>query len=77
MNLNDAEQFQRLIVDPAVKAIREQVTPIVSRMEALEARVGKLESIASKAVKIYTSVIAVGTFVLHAALTKVRAKIGV
>lgn len=77
MNLNDAEQLRRLVVVPMVDSIRAEIGPLVARVAELESRTNKLESIAGKAVKVYSSIIAVGTFILHVAITKVRSKLGV
>jgi hypothetical protein len=77
MNLNDAEQLKRMVVDPMVDSIKAEIGPLVARVAAIEARTSKLENIAGKAVKVYSGIIALGTFILHVAITKVRNKLGV
>lgn len=81
LDLNDAEQFKRVVVDPLITALQGEITPLVARVEKLEAvgstlepRVQTLEGYARRLGTVYTGIIAVVTFISHWAWSRVKAK---
>lgn len=76
-DLDDAEKFQKHFVTPMVDAVREEIKPLVRRIEALEKlepRIIVLEGYSKKILAVYSSIVGIASYVGHIAWLKLRAK---
>jgi hypothetical protein len=53
VNLHDAEELKRLVVEPMIESIRAELRPLTDKVSNHEQRVGKIESNQKKALGIY------------------------
>jgi hypothetical protein len=83
LNLEDAENIKKVIVDPVVEALRAEIAPLKKELEDHEwkikgqyARIVKLEGNQKKALLGYAGIVAVVSFGFSAALDWAKRKMG-
>jgi ribosome-interacting GTPase 1 len=84
LNLEDAENIKKVIVDPVVEALRAEMAPLRKEIEEHEwkikgqyARIVKLEGNQKKALLGYAGIVALVSMGFNAALAWGRRKLGI
>ena len=83
LNLEDAENIKKVIVDPVVEALRAEIAPLKEKLSEHDwklkgqyARIVKLESNQKKALLGYAGVVALVSIGFNSALEWAKRKIG-